>query len=116
MSEVTREDHDEIYRKSVKVTRTTDQRSFWFGRPYSEDVLTRFPQGKFSNSQYNLRVGPLETASIGEEDEFEVESVRYGNNEDNGNRARIDEVLSFDEYLELGSKKVLKVKQVRILS
>ena len=78
-------------------------------KPYATEILERFPDGEFDNSNYNIRQSLVESMTIGEDDHLTVESVVYG---EFGN-IHPTEKLSFEEYVVFERKESILVEKTR---
>ena len=106
---LTKTDSLELRMNNITV-RNQEGKSVFLGRPYGVVILESFPEGRFNNSEYDVKgIDPTTNATFGENDNLEVESVTY--------RAIKDfQDLSFDEYVSLGRPERIKVRSSQTIS
>lgn len=105
--ELVREDSYELGLLGL-VVRNQIGKTIHLRRPYATEILERFPDGEFDNSEYSVRVGPVEAMTIGEDDHLTVESVVYG-----FGYIYPAEKLSLEEYDARGRKETISVESTR---
>lgn len=109
VKQVTIEDSLDLGLVGITV-RNQGGRSYYLGRPWSSEILEGFPDGRFNNSQYNVKgIDPSTNIVFSEGDDFEVRLVTY-----RGDKTLQD--LRFEAYVSLGRPEKIRVEEVRTIT
>ena len=82
-----------------------------------EEVLKKFPEGKFNNQDYEVKRGTVGDY-IDDNDYLEIKQVVYKGVRTNacGKRPTSGiEILSYEEYVELGRKETITVEESKVI-
>lgn len=121
VAEVTRESSYDLRLNSI-IVRNQEGSSVCLERPHSIEILERFQDGKFNNSQYNVKQGSGIGKGIDYNDVLTIETVVYNGvkkyEEEFGTRAETTSIedLTFEEYVELGRKETIHVVESKSIT
>jgi hypothetical protein len=120
VAEITRESSSDLRLDSV-IVRNSGGINICLERPHSIKILERFQEGRFNNSQYNVRQGTEMDNGIGDNDVLTIETVVY-----KGIRRHVEEFetrpetyvedLTFGEYVQLGRRETIHVVESKRLT
>lgn len=102
----------ELRRRNIQLT-NQEGKTVWVDDPVSAiEILERFQDGKFNNSQYDVRRGPFEEKIIGPEDNLEITRVGYDNGKAVWDPYREYRDYSFEDYVGSGRRDTIFLTQI----